>query len=284
MDGNGSRKLGRRALLAAGAAGVAAAAVQAVAGPAAVVAADHEPVIQGELNVGRLTTVVATIGDHALEGRSDVGDGLRGETNAATKSGVYGYSKHIDGYGVFGRNVGGVGGDTSGFLGGKDQGVRGNGHAAEGVRGESDTNYGVVGLTQSPANKAGVIGYSLNANGCGVRGWNVATGTVGELGFGGIALYGKAPVDLNHLALFVNGRAEFSTSGILTIPKRRSSVSVAMPALNPWSMVLATLQTSSAGVYIQAAVAKPAEGKITVYLNKTATVATKVAYLVLQTE
>jgi hypothetical protein len=281
MEGSSRARLGRRALLAAGAAGVAAAAVQAVAPASVLAGGDHEPVIQGEINVGRLTTVVATNGNHALQGRSDVGDGLRGETNGATNSGVYGYSNHIDGYGVFGRNVGG---DTSGFLGGKDQGVRGNGHAAEGVRGESGTNYGVVGLTQSPANKAGVIGYSLNANGCGVRGTNEATGTVGELGFGGMALYGKAPVDVNHLALFVNGRAEFSTSGILTIPKRRSSVSVAMPALNPWSMVLATLQTSSAGVYIQAAVAKLAEGKITVYLNKTATVATKVAYLVLQTE
>ena len=45
MDGNGSRKLGRRALLAAGAAGVAAVAVQAVAPASVLAGGDHEPVI-----------------------------------------------------------------------------------------------------------------------------------------------------------------------------------------------------------------------------------------------
>ena len=46
-------------------------------------------------------------------------------------------------------------------------------------------------------------------------------------------------------------------------------------------MVLATLQTNRAGVYIQAAVANPATNKITIYLNKKVPAATKVAYFIL---
>ena len=45
--------------------------------------------------------------------------------------------------------------------------------------------------------------------------------------------------------------------------------------------MLATLQTNRAGIYVQAAVASPASGKITIYLNKKVTAATKVAVIIL---
>ena len=73
-------------------------------------------------------------------------------------------------------------------------------------------------------------------------------------------------------------------SGLLNIAAGRSSVSTAVPALRaarPVSTVLATLQTNRAGVYIQAAVANPRTGRITIYLNRRVTAATKVAYFVL---
>lgn len=171
-----------------------------------------------------------------------------------------------------------------GFLAGKDQGVKGIVGTGEGVRGESTKNCGVVGVTQAGGFRAGVEGQALHPNGWGVRGINVPEGTMGELGYGGFGVYATAPLDVNHLAPFVNGRAGFKTSGICTVPKKRSYVNADVGGLTPWSMVLATLQTNSAGVYIQAAVANPTKGKITIYLNKAAPVATKVAYLVLQTE
>ncbi len=345
MDGNGRTKLGRRALLAAGAAGVAAVAAQAV-GPARVLAGgDHQPVVQGETNSGTLTTVVAAAGASGLEGRSDIGDGLRGGTNAGAKSGVYGYSKHPDGYGVYGANLPSgafgylgskdyavfgrhPGGDTSGLLGGIGQGVRGSAHGAEGVRGESGTNNGVVGMTQG-ANRSGVFGYNMNADGYGVHGYNDATMTHGYLGrrengvYGasavkgkaavlgehsdptgvavsgantatqvqgglgawGMGLFGSAPINLASAALYVSGRAMFERAGILTIAAGKSSVSTnvaAIGASGPMpTMVLATLQTNRAGVYIQAAVLNPAASKVTVYLNKKVSAATKVAYFVL---
>jgi hypothetical protein len=323
MEGSETRRLGRRALLAAGAAGVAAAAAQAVA-PASVRAVDGDVMRVGQILDGTATTVVHAT-NHALEGRSDTGDGLRGETNAAAKSGVYGYSKHPDGYGVYGSNLPS---GALGILGTKGQGVMGSAADAEGVRGESSNNNGVAGKSGGKA-KAGVLGEATNTDGLGVQGRNTVSHTYGFLGGkenglygaspvtggaavlgehshpGGAAVYGSntathvggglgvmgvgvmgnAPSDLDHWALVASGRAGFSRSGLLTIAAGKSSTSATVPALTAGapmpSLVLATLQTNRAGVYIQAAVASPGSNKITIYLNKKVTAATKVAYFVL---
>jgi len=95
-------------------------------------------------------------------------------------------------------------------------------------------------------------------------------------------VWGRVPHDLYHFGLLSTGRAIFpAASGLPTIAKGKSSVSAAIPALIPTTAVLATLQTNRAGVYIQAAVASSASGKITIYLNKKAMAATKVAYFIL---
>jgi hypothetical protein len=77
----------------------------------------------------------------------------------------------------------------------------------------------------------------------------------------------------------------FERAGLLTIAKGKSSVSTnvaAIGASGPMpTMVLATLQTNRAGVYIQAAVLDPAASKVTIYLNKKMSAATKVAFFVL---
>ena len=256
MEGSERTKLGRRALLAAGAAGVAAAAAQAVA-PAGVMAADGWDMKIGETNLGNHTTVLKTAGAHGLESQSDVGDGLRGLSDGAPNSGVYGRNSHADGFGVYGRNTMS---NAFGYLGGKGSGI-----------------YGF-----SPvASNAAVQGESSSPEGAAVVGINTATGTQGGLGLINRGVWGFAPPDLNHWALEIAGRVSFSQSGLLTIAAGKSSVSTTRPALSPTTMVLATLQTNRAGVYIQAAVASPATGKITIYLNKKVTAATKVAYFIL---
>ncbi len=251
MDGDGRTKLGRRALLAAGAAGVAAAAVQAV-GPARVLAGgDHQPVVQGETNSGTLTTVVATAGNDGVRGQSDVGDGLVGQSNGGARSGAYAFNTHPDGFGVYGVNIpsGAVG-----VLGARDHGVKGAASAAVGVRGESNTNFGVVGRSGGK-DKAGVLGEATNADGFGVQGRNTASHTYGYLGgeengvygasavankaavkgehagpagaavygentagnasgglgIGNTGVLGQAPTDLDHAGLTVIGRAMFLT-------------------------------------------------------------------------
>jgi hypothetical protein len=257
MDGNGRTTVGRRALLAAGAAGVAAAAAQAMA-PGRVLADNGDPLKIGATNTGSAETILQVSSSTGLSASSSGGDGLAGGTAAAAKSGVYGYSRNADGYGVFGRNL--VSG-TEGALGSGREGV-----------------YGSCAVPSGSA----VLGVSTHADSAAVAGTNRAARTAG--GFGGLSagVYGVAPDDAtDRVGLWVQGRVSFTRSGTLTIAARTSSISTAMPALSATSMVLATLQTNRAGVYIQAAVANPATGRITIYLNRRVTAATKVAYFVL---
>jgi hypothetical protein len=257
VEGSERTKLGRRALLAAAAAGVAAAAVRAVAAPAGVAAADHDPLKIGETNTSSAETILQAFSSHGLSASSGAGDGFRGSSSVGDKSGVYGYSTNADGFGVYGRNTALR---TIGYLGGKGSGV-----------------YGF-----SPVANVAVKGESSSPGGAAVLGINTATGAQGGLGLRSSGVWGGAPTDLNHWGLEIaEGRVSFSRSGLLTIAAGSSSVSTTRPALSPTTMVLATLQTNRAGVYIQAAVASPAAGKITIYLNKKVTAATKVAYFIL---
>jgi len=330
MDGDETKTLGRRALLAAGAAGVAAAAAQAVA-PAGVRGDSVNPVRLGHCNFASFPTTVyngsvcpdfSKSNDDAFAGASQYGNGLRGMSQHANRSGVYGESGDTHGYGVYGINVPS---GAAGWLGSKDHGAYGYGKDAEGVHGESVNNYGVM-ATSGGEGKAGALGTSSAADGSGIEGrnsashtyghlggaesgvygtspvagapavagehpdptgvavsgTNTALGSTGALGSRGTALWGRAPHDLDHFGIFVTGRAIFPTAqGLLTIAKGSRSVSAERPALTGDTLVLATLQQNRAGVYIQAAVADPAAGTVTIYLNKAVPAATKVAYLVL---
>jgi len=255
MDRNGRTKLGRRALLAAGAAGVAAAAAQAVAAPAKVFAADHDPVKVGEVNLGTLVTIVYSTGSDALQGSSTVADGLVGISSAPMKSGLYAYSKNAAGNGVFGRNTAN---NNQGSIAGSDHAVWGEGHKAA---------------------KAAIHGSHVVAGNAGVTGFNTADGTMGSLG----GVFGVAGVAPNNLwALGVNGKATFSRSGVLTIPKNAQNAKVSSVALTSSSFIIATLNQYRSGVWIAAAIPNVASDSITIYLNKKATLATKVAWFVLE--
>jgi len=258
MDGDGRGRLGRRALLATAAGGVAAAAAQALAAPTTVRAANGDPLKIGQSNTGSNETFLDAPSSNGLRTVSAVGDGIQGASAAGGKSGVFGINTHATGNAVWGHN--GASGARGG-LGAGHRGVYGYGMTAQGV---------------------GVRGETEHAGARAVEGLNTATNTYGAFGYGVIGVYGRAPSDLGHLGLTVAGRVMFDRSGVLTIAKNKSSVSTSVPALSADSMVLATLQTNRAGVYIQAAVASPASGKITIHLNKKVTGSTRVAWFVME--
>ena len=197
-----------------------------------------------------------------IRGQSGTGDGVVGQSNAAVKSGVYGYNTNKDGYGVWGANLPAK---THGYLGG----------ASIGVQGVVDD---VVGC--------GVKGVNKAHSGPAVQGINGASGTWGSLG-GWAGVQCSGPMGTAY-ALDVAGHVQFHTSGVLTMPAGKSSVTFdtlgpggAPLKLLSGSMVLATPQTNRAGLYVQAAVPNVVKGTVTIYLNKKAPAATKVAWFIL---
>jgi hypothetical protein len=112
--------------------------------------------------------------------------------------------------------------------------------------------------TVAPASGAGVHGTTNSA---------ASTGMLAEHTAGGTALK-------------VSGTAAFSRSGVLTVAAGKSSATVTGVALSAASLVLATLQQHTTGVYVTAAVPKVSGSSFTVYLSKAPTVSTKVAWFV----
>lgn len=255
MEGNGRTRLGRRALLAAGAAGVAAVAAQAVAAPGKVLAANGDPVTVGGTFSGTATTTIASTASDGLQGASGVGHGVFGSSTAANRSGVFGYNTNADGQGVRGENSGSL---NRGWLGGHSNAVFGEGHM------DGD---------------AAIRGSHVVANNPGVLGVNTANNTWGSLG-GFTAVGAYAPNNL--LALGVAGKATFSRSGVLTIPKNAQYAKVPDVSLTSSSFIIATLNQYRSGVWIAAAIPNVASDSVTIYLNKKATLATKVAWFVLE--
>jgi hypothetical protein len=120
MEAKDTARLGRRAILTAGAAGVAAVAAGALAAPARVAGANGDNVKVGQLQSGTAMTKIEAHGANCFEGWSDSGDGVRGFTHGITKSGVYGWTDILGGYGVFGRGAD----NSQGVLGGPVAGVQ----------------------------------------------------------------------------------------------------------------------------------------------------------------
>jgi hypothetical protein len=254
MDGNGRTKLGRRALLAAGAAAVAASAAQAVA-PASAQAANGDPLKIGQGNSGTTYTDLTASGTTALRCYSDVGNGLQGETSGEHKAGVFGRAGLISSVGVEGEHISFL---NSGYLGTADHGVMGWSHVS---------------------GKAGIYGYHSTAGSPGVLGANSSNHSWGTLG-GQFGVAGHAPSTL--LALAVSGKAGFSRSGITTIAKSTQSATIAGIALTADSFVVATLLQYRSGVWVAAAVPNVAAGSITIHLNKKVTSPITVGWVVLE--
>jgi hypothetical protein len=145
---------------------------------------------------------------------------------------------------------------------GIDDGGTGTGN---GVYGRSTTGTGVYGTS---ADGQGVLGASTVGYG--------VFGTSGVHGVGVVA----ANENLNGgLALQVIGQAEFTTTGVVTVKKGHSSVTVSASWVSSEMIVLATIQELQAGVYLAAA--KPGSGKFTISLNKAATADLPVGWFVI---
>jgi hypothetical protein len=289
-------RLGRRAVIAAGIGGMVAAMAGALGRPAAVMAADGDPVKIGEMNAGTKTTFVSGGPGEGVHGVSAGADGLVGEASVAVKSGVYGFTSHAGGYGVAGRNkatgaVASLGGPLNAVRGdlnradvavygenahGGGQGVGGR-NMANGSKGFLGGFDGVWGETTQSI-RSGVYGRTLHEDGFGVVGHNDLRGTEGHLG--GVAGVVAKP-GLHGPALSVEGPCVFRDAGVVMVAAGSSSVTVSGVGYEEIApFVLATLQKYRAGVYVAAAVPNKPAGTLTIYLNKKVTTAIAVGYWV----
>jgi hypothetical protein len=207
MADNGMPKLGRRAVLGAAMGGAAAAAAAALATPSAVLGANGDPVKLGEDNTATAMTAVLATGAHAFYAKTDAGDALRGWSDGAGSSGVFGYATNPASFGVYGKNGG--------------------------------------------------------------RG-------VAALGTYGAALWASTNGFSAPLALKIEGKAQFSRSGRITIAKGKRSATLPVVAAGT-TFGIATVQQLRTDLYVQSVVRSGSS--LRVYLNRAAPSATYVAWM-----
>ncbi len=308
----------RRGLLAgaAGALGALAAQMIAAAQPAA--ASPGQPVLQSADNTGNTRrTAVFTTGKKewaqlAVPGSGGLGSagvyahgqdlgvyadvggngpGVHG-TGGGGGPGVLGHGGAGGGRGVVGFGVGGsagvagIGGPSSSGGGAGGAGVAGFAGSGQGtgvLAYGSGTGPGVQAYGGG-SNGAGVLGFGgTGSNGNGVGGYGSGTGA-GVAGYGGGTDGGTGPGVLaqavNGNALQVSGIAAFSRSGLLTIAAGSLSGTVTGVGLSAASLVLATMQQDRPGVWVRSAVPNVAGNSFTISLSKAVTVATDVAWFV----
>lgn len=256
-----SRKEGRsrRALLAAAAAGgLGAIAAETVGGAAPAMANDGNPVLQGTDNgtPTKRTAVLTANETGVLADPNTTGKGSLGVYGRGENFGVLGESTGASNVGVQGTCLNGGTGVTG--VGGGGYGVQGVGTIA-GVLGRGNGGPGVVG-TGGALGGNGVEGRVRNASAAGVLAENTAGGN----------------------ALQVAGKAAFDRSGILTVGQGSSSATQTGIALTSSSFVLATIQGSVAGVYLQGVTrVTGASGSFTIHLNKAVSRRTTVGWLII---
>ena len=212
-------------------------------------------------------------------------------TNVFRGKGVWAHAGGAGGIAVYGQTFGSQG--SVGVAGVVDDSIPAD-----------IVDVGVYGQGPStPRDGIGVFGQVQAAGGTGVvgiGGWGVygygdvgvvgdsfpgATGLYGHVGAEApaipppsVAVYASAP-STAHTALRVNGKASFSRSGKLTIGAGRSSIGKTLAGVTTSSLVIATLQTYRAGVYVAAAT--PALGSFRIRLNKAVTGSTVVVWMIL---
>ena len=176
---------------------------------------------------------------------------------------------HVSGiYGALAVQADGAGADAFAAVntGGGGGGVYGqsSGTNSSGVRGFSDIGIGIQGGSTTGT---GVYGFGPNGVSVGVHGqaYN-GTGVLAQAGSDGTALK-------------VMGRAAFSQSGRATIAAGASSVSRSVAGATASSLVFAVVQTGDASTWVRKVA--PGNGKFTVLLNKTVSIPTTVAWIVL---
>ena len=280
----------RRTILAAAIGGLAATAANAIGRPAAALATDGQPIIQGQGNTGTTTTVVAVANTTALQGITDAQTGghygVRGRSSSTGGAGVVGQTTAASGlnYGVRGF----VASDTG-------AGVRGEGpfHGVEGVATDDSVGVGVMGNSVGGVGVVGYIGpaYEYFAK-TGVHGDSGPTGSFGVSGRSlhgtaiegrtddGVAVHGYAALTAG-TALKVTGKAVFSRSGRATVPSGQSQVTVMGIPLTASSLVLATIQGVGApGLYVRSVSVSVSNSRFTIRLSQNVTASTLVGWFI----
>jgi hypothetical protein len=247
----------RRTILAAAAGAAAATVVAAIERPAAVLAGTDGDVVLGAANTASATTsIVSSTGIPSVLKVEALGNAAVAIDGVSVASnGVRGTSTNMPG--VFGRAT-------------DECGVFGSSPHWPGVRGESAHNAGVEGYSTSQ-DQAGVFGYA-GGEGPGVRGYSRSSIGV------------EASSD-SGTALKVVGKASFSRSGRALMAKGRYYVDVDLRTkggLAGTPLCFANLMSYRPGVYVSAVRPNnPSTGKLRIYLNKAASSATYVAWVVL---
>jgi hypothetical protein len=247
----------RRALLGAALGAAVATVASAIGRPLPAVAANDDAMQVGHTYDSTMRTQIDST-DYAFLGRSN-GQAVAGVHGVHFGDepgyGVHGYNESDTGYGVYGTG-GEVG--TRGFA---RTGVEGIG-IDTGVRGDG-ADIGVEGIAHV---------------GGGPEGWGIGVSGTAKTGIGVKA------VSPSGIALDVVGKARFSRSGRATVASGRSYVDVDLRAnggLAGSPLLFATLQSYRTGVFVAATRKNyPSTGKFRIYLNKTVTASTYVAWLV----
>lgn len=201
-----------------------------------------------------------------------------------------------------------------GHAAGVGNGVEGTSVTGHGVRGistdtsnptDNTSNAGVVGIAGSLSNLdgknlslTGVYGNSdaSNTEGFAAAGvWGQSPdfgvaggGTVGVLGNGFIGVLGAAEdvagvgvlatIDVaGARALLVEGRAEFTRSGRVSISAGQSKKTVTLAGCTSSTLVIANLAANRSGRWVRAVV--PGSGQFTIYLNTTVGSSTPAAWI-----
>jgi hypothetical protein len=298
-----ARTTPRRAVLFGAAAAAAGVAAEVVASALPAEAADGDVVTVGGAFTGTGSTTINSTGvgqTAAIWGASRAtqgGFGLGGQADSPDGHGVHGLANGDQGTGVVGESAA-TASHGIGVLGWA-KGANGDTRGVFGVS-ESPTGVGVSGV-------AGVDGIGVRgASATGVHGLGRVQGILGETDGGalGAGVFGRANLDTGtsrgvvgtarsaagigvfaeHTAagraLAVQGQASFSTSGLVTIARGRSSV-VVSPGfdIGPTSKVFVTLQ--SAGGTLRSAIKNDVANTFTISLTANATQTVSAAWFVI---
>lgn len=132
---------------------------------------------------------------------------------------------------------------------------------------------GVFGFSNVSVNSNGVWGDSFDGTGV------VGTGGTGVWGFGNWGVYAQADGSPLSAALVTDGKIVFKNRmGRAYVSTNHTYRDVLVPGMTTASLVIATLQTNRAGIYIQAV--GPHNGYFRLYLNKKVTGTSYFSYLV----
>ena len=191
-----------------------------------------------------------------------LGGGLTGVRGDGSNYGLYGTTSSVSTPAIYGTNS--AGGDAV-------QGVTA-GPQASAVYGHNTSGGGSV--------AKGVFGASTGG-GTGVRGESASGHGVEGVSTTGTGVFASGPMGLQ-----VNGKTQFSRSGVATVAGSsttpKNSVQVHLP-ITAKSIMTATLQKYVPGVFVVAAQPNVTGGYFTIYLNKSVTTSLgPIAWLVIE--